>query len=377
MTSHCYDIKKKRKDVLTMVNNQLRVCYFMGNITSHCDHAIPLFNHLGGEFITLSEDKKTEIEERGLPSKCVNDRPDLFLEFDRKIKPTVKYIEQNFDIVVFYELFDFSFFASIKKIPTVFLTHGNMLKTFMWPNRLKALRKYNYLAALSPFLKEKFISEHRIKAKKLLDLGIARNDEIVKSQGKTIFSDGFSNEVKLDASKRFVSYTPTWWGVSTVQSIGLDLIDNFPQEYNLLIRLHPQTPEKIIAKYRAKIAKLDNIQIIEDISIQEQLEASSLLIGDLSSVVLEWILTDKPLIFLYEQDADYRKNLESIRELVNYSLCINEQNMVDLPELLTKAINAGIDTEVWEKTKQHAFYGYRGDSAQSIVRCLNSLVVKM
>ena len=356
-----------------MKKQNLRVCYFMGNISSHCPHALPLFKELGGQFVTLSNQTALEINSQGLPAVCIDDRPDLFLGFDRKISKTINYIENNFDIVVFYELFTFSFLAYVKKIPTVFLSHGNMLKTFMWPKRLKALKKYRYLASLSPALKEKFIHEYKINPSKLLDVGIARNDAVSKNKGDVLFSRNFLEKTNLDTNKPFISYIPTWWGISTVQSIGLDFINNFPPNYNLLFRPHPQTPVDIIEKYQKIIDLNDNMVLVDALSLEEQFDASSLLVGDLSSVVLEWILTDKPLIFIYEKNKDYRKDLHSIKEVVSFCCSINEVDVSNISSAIEKALKINTHQETWDTVKNRAFYGYKGDSTYALVQSLKKL----
>ena len=347
----------------------------MGNVSSHCAHAIPLFREVGGEFITLSKQTEMEIRALDLPVSCVNDRPDLFLKFDRKISDTIKYIEQNFDIVVFYELYSFSFFSYIKKLPTVFLSHGNMLKVYMSPKRLRALKKYTHIAALSPSLKEKFISQYKINHTKLLDIGIARNDHVIKSKKRISFSKSFLESVTLDKSKIFVSYIPTWWGTSTVQNIGLEFIRNFPTDLNLLFRPHPQTPVEIVDQYRKIIDSYDNMTFVDTLSLEEQFEATSLLVGDLSSIVLEWILTDKPIIFIHQNNHNYLNDLHSIEEVVTFSSRINEESVENTASVINDALAKGISTDDWNKVKRRAFYGYKGECTKVLINNLKQLAI--
>jgi CDP-glycerol glycerophosphotransferase (TagB/SpsB family) len=371
------------------------IYYFLGNITSHILHALPLYNEIGGTFIVLSEKAKREVEAYGVPVIALDNKPRQWVRFGPRLKPvfhylkisrhlkkTSEFLNENASVVIFYELYDFDESVRITKPKTIFLTHGNMLKDYMGSsNRLEILNQYDYMAALSPYLKDEFI-KNGISPMKLIELGIARTDEIVKNRSKIIFPKDLVAANLIDINKPIISYMPTFWGASSIYGVGKDIVRYFPEEYTLLFRPHPQTPTKLLHEYLDIIAaKSSNIIYApegryKELGLVETFNASSAIIGDVSSVMLEAVLTDKPLVFAYDTD-DHRqdeKSYESIREIVSYSERITPETKTSLPLVLANSLKRGIDRSIWSKTKDRTFYHHSGDSVTAIADFIRTLL---
>lgn len=357
------------------------IYYFLGNIPSHIAHALPLYNKIGGTFVVISLAAKEALNAYNIPVVCLDDSPSLFLQFDKSLKNTVDYLNKNAKIVLFYELFGYSPFVKINKPVTLFLTHGNMLKSYMTmnPKRLKILRDYDYMVALSPHLKRQFIEDDGINPDKLLDLGIARTDEVVTHKGKVVGKKSVATKLGLNPSLPMISYMPTYWGASSVHHIGKEIIRRLPDNYTLVFRPHPQTPTYIIETYEAIIKNKPNVRYApdsfdKDINMLTLFNASSAIIGDVSSVMLEAILVDKPLIFagVTGREEMESKDLSSIKELVEYSTRINVGNIDYLPNLLEGALVRGIDEDIWRTIKDRTFFHYDGTSVAAIADFIKS-----
>lgn len=380
---------------MTNANADNGVYYFLGNITSHILHALPLYKKLGGTFVVLSKKAKQEVEKYNVPVINIDNAPRQWQRFGYRIKPvyhylaidknlkkTVDFLNENARVVIFYELYEFAPSVRLTKPKTIFLTHGNMLKDYMASNnRLETIRQYDYMAALGPSLKRKFITEG-IDPKKLVDIGIARTDEIVAGKGKVVLPDSLVNASLLDPKKKIFSYLPTFWGASTIYNLGKELVRNFPDNYTLLFRPHPQTPDRLLQEYFDIIAtKPGNILYVPEgkypgVGLTEVMSASSAIIGDVSSVMLEAILLDKPMIFCYgagqhrQSDSDY----ESIKKVVSWSEYIDENNMEQTSKILARALKKGIDGKIWKASKDTNFYNWQGNSVPAIANFIKSIV---
>jgi len=370
------------------------VYYFLGNITSHILHALPLYHELGGTFIVLSKKAKREVEAYGVPVIAIDNKPYRWMRFGRKIKPishymkindsfqkTVAYLNSHAKVVLFYELYDFSETVRLNGPKTVFLTHGNMLKDYMSQNnRSETIKQYDYMAALGPYLKQQFVHSG-ISSKKLVDLGIARTDEVIKHQGKVLVPKPLASELSIDPHKKIIAYLPTFWGASSIYTTGLEIVRNIPDDYTLLFRPHPQTPAKLLREYLRIIEQKDNIVYAPEgrysnLGLVDIFNASSAIIGDVSSVMLEAILTQKPLLFAYDTgsnkqpDSDY----DSIKEVVERSERIDMNTVADLPDLIHRSLENSIDQHIWTQVIDRNFYHADGTSVAAIKKFIQSLL---
>lgn len=376
-------------------STEQRIYYFLGNITSHILHALPLYKELGGTFVVLSDKAKREIEKYNVPVITIDDVPRKWMRFGYKIKPTFHYLKidrrakktvdflnRNADVVIFYELYDFSESNRLTNPKTIFLTHGNMLKDYMnMSNRLTIFRQYDYMAALGPHLKKEFIEKDRINPKKLVELGIGRTDEIVKHKGRVVLSETLIKELNIDPNKKIFSYMPTFWGASSIYHTGKDIIRYFPDTYTLIFRPHPQTPKKILGEYLDNIKDKPHIIYAPEgkyksLGLLDVYAASSAIIGDVSSVMLEAILTNKPLLFAYDTDQHKQKerDYEAIKEVVAYSQAITPLTKEDLPAVLYRALKNGVNGAIWEATQDQTFFHNDGTSIRAIAGFIRSLL---
>lgn len=374
-----------------------RIYYFLGNITSHILHALPLQKELGGTFIVLSEKAKKEVEKYNVPVIAIDNKPRRWTRFGYKIKPVFHYLKidndlkktsdflnNNADVVIFYELYDFSPSVRITTPKTVFLTHGNMLKDYMaGANRVAIFKEqYDYMTALGPHLKKEFVQKNGIDPSKLVDIGIARTDEIVKNQGKVIIPQSLIDSGDIDPKKPIVSYLPTFWGASSIYTVGKDIVRNFPDTHTLLFRPHPQTPAKLMQEYFAIIATKKPGTIVyapegkyKGVGLTETFDASSAIIGDISSVMLEALLVEKPLIFAsHDSNMQDPREYAAISDVVAHSQTITSDNAGDIPEIVERAIANGIDKKVWKDTENNTFFHNDGTSVASIAAFIRSLV---
>ena len=250
-------------------------------------------------------------------------------------------------------------------------------------NRKSIIKQYDYMAALGPFLKQQFIEKDGINPEQLIDIGIARTDEIVKKQGITEVPTRLASDLGIDPKKPIVSYLPTFWGASSIYHTGKEIIRYWPTEYTLLFRPHPQTPKKILREYLKIVKSKPFASIIfapegryANLSLTDVYTMSSAIIGDVSSVMLEAILTDKPLVFAYDTPANRQNetDYQAIKEVVDFSQSITPENVPSLRDIIHTALQNGVDDRAWSDTSRRTFFHNDGTSVQAIAGFVRSLI---
>lgn len=370
------------------------IYYFLGNITSHILHALPLYRELGGTFVVLSDKAKREVEQYGVAAINLDNKPNKLQRFgpkfkrvyhyliiNKSLKKTTDFLNTNAKVVLFYELYDFSPDVRITKPETVFLTHGNMLKDYMSNNnRLEILKQYSYMASMGPYMKQKLLA-YGVEPSKLIEIGIARTDEIVKNSGKVVIGVNFENLPNFNPDKKIIAYLPTFWGPSSISTVGKDIVKNFPDNYTLIFRPHPQTPRKILREYQAIIENKRNVIYAPEgryngCSLIEIFNASSAIIGDVSSVMLEALLTKKPLIFADVDDDNHQSDNPyiAIKDIVNYSQKIDTMTVNTLDDVLARALSKGVDEKMWEAALTQNFFTHNGDAVRAIAKFIRRLL---
>ena len=201
----------------------------------------------------------------------------------------------------------------------------------------------------------------------------------MRHRGQIVVSPDLVAETGIDPSRKIVAYVPTFWGVSSVHTVGKDIVAGFPDEHTLIFRPHPQTPDDLLAEYVELIGDRTNIVYAphgryEHVGLLETLDASSLIIGDVSSVMLEAILLDKPLLFARDPGGGDEADLQPIHELVEQAGQIDASNIDVLPEFLEQTMARGIDHDVWERTKDAVFFHHDGTSVAAIQAFIQSLL---
>ncbi len=363
------------------------IYYFLGNMASHILHALPLYKEIGGTFVVTSHKAAKVLSLYDVPYVCIDDVPYVwkwngkrpqrtheYIAIDNKFAKTTNYLNLNARVVIFYELFDYPGLSEPRR---VFLTHGNMLKNYfkMHPRRLEIINQYDHMAALGPFMKQEFIRSG-IDRRKLIDIGIARTDEVIAEASANTTER--IQQLGIPTDKPVVSYLPTFWGDSTVDGLGIQILDNISEDYTVIFRPHPQTPKKIISKY-AKVLSHNNVFFLPETggtqpSLIDVYAASSIIIGDLSSVMLEAILLNKPLIFALppsQTNIEPHSQLENIKRICKN---VSSDNVANINTIIKESLNTGINKDVWENTKANSFFYSGGGSAKAIAKFIHSLV---
>lgn len=365
-------------------------------------HALPLYKKLGGTIIVSSKEAQAKLSSYNLPVICIdNVSPNMQTQLDRmrsklglptrsltlgyEHRRTFRFLDENAEVVIFYELFEFTKWTGLKKPKKVFLTHGNMLKSYfsMYPKRKETIKQYDYMAGLGPIVKKHFIETDGIDPRQLVDIGVARTDELHDLRKDRSLRTRIAKEVGFDASKRVISYIPTFWGASSIYNTGKAALRAVDDSCIVFLKLHPQVPAAIRQEYEAIVSSRNNVYWADEkkypsLTLPAMLSISDAVLGDVSSVILEAILLDVPLVFLYDVGEHRQKpsDYKIIPEVVGWSEHVDMENAVEINKVLKTAFSRGINKGIWRFTKDRIFFNYNGTSAHAIAEFIRKIASK-
>lgn len=159
---------------------------------------------------------------------------------------------------------------------------------------------------------ENTIKKYKLEDRKikLYDIGYSKSDMLL--QGKYDREDVL-NQLKLDPALKTVLYSPSWDEGLSLRTFGAKVIENIlkVKNINLIVKLHPISycpvdgPNYIFytggTDWINKFSKFDSIPNFRHIpsnNIDPLLSAADVMVTDLSSVALEFIVLDKPVIYI-------------------------------------------------------------------------------
>ncbi|NOZ54661.1 MAG: hypothetical protein GXP08_16255 [Gammaproteobacteria bacterium] len=264
-------------------------------------HAWPLYREVGGEFLVPNL-------KRWLQFKRYMRNGNLFPEkktFLNTPPVSILNIKKPININgVVLSLSTVTLEQSSKNCITVFVGHGTGDKRYPGNEAKKQFDLFDYLFVSGPKHLEKLKDTGiDVPEEKRIKIGNLRFDDYVNRRMDA--SRIMRNLGIIDTNRKNILYAPTWrWGNGTLLKYAIPFSQSLSSEYNLIIRPHAHD-RMHVAKLRTEVKKrglqhvyfsmpsdLLNHDTFDDFYI------SDLLISDTSSIIYEYLITQKPLIVI-------------------------------------------------------------------------------
>ena len=175
----------------------------------------------------------------------------------------------------------------------------------------KASKKTDYLFITSENIKGFYRDAFRIDENKIKSFGIPRTDYYFEDKDIKKLRENFDERYPIAKNKKILLYAPTFRDNEEDNNVfnylDLEKFNNaLSEEYVLALRLHP----KINQFFKGDIdTKADFIDVSDYKKEQELMLISDLLITDYSSIMIEFALLNKPIIFFtYDYDRYLTKD---------------------------------------------------------------------
>jgi CDP-glycerol glycerophosphotransferase (TagB/SpsB family) len=168
------------------------------------------------------------------------------------------------------------------KRPIFFMPHGvAIVKTTLYQIHTKT----DFMLMTGPIWKERM--EHIFpRYKNNVEIGFPKSDELVNGKNTR---DQVVNELGLDPKEPIVIFAPSWDDKDAKRKGSIDALPAVEALgfKNLLLCLH---------EYDKMFHKLEGKKVIKDPNKNKYLLAADLLIGDISSIMIEFAILDKPMV---------------------------------------------------------------------------------
>jgi len=216
-------------------------------------------------------------------------------------------------------------------------SHNQPTKFEAYPKEF--LRNYNVHFLTGPLHREQYehmFALHGLDTRrfKLLDIGYPKSDRLLQggyARGRVL------NELGLNPSRKTVLYAPAWDAGGSLRCFGEKVIEQLLSlgDVNVIAKLHPisYTPSTSsnfewyaggvdwVERFR-RLESNPRFRHVTNFQVDPLLVASDALVTDFSSVALEFIVLDKPVLYLdcpeyfektlklpaYNSDPDYVRN---------------------------------------------------------------------
>jgi CDP-glycerol glycerophosphotransferase len=192
---------------------------------------------------------------------------------------------------------------------------------------------WEYLITSSKKIVDIYSSAFGISKEKVKPIGIPRNDILFKSEAHKEINSKVREKYRISPDKKIVLYTPTFRDYEKKFDIKLDLervSEKLGEEYVLLLRLHFNVARNLNLKDNIKKNIIDASSYSD---VQELLISADLLITDYSSIIFDYAILQRPMIF-YSYDLKYyeeelRGFYNDYREFVPGPIVYTEEQLIE------------------------------------------------
>ena len=196
----------------------------------------------------------------------------------------------------------------------------------------QAKRKMDFILVPSEFSRLIFSSVFNVNPQRILPLGYPRDEYLLNSDGKA----NLQKLTGLDLNKynKILFYLPTFRkgcnrsdsenifenNILNIESYDEKELVRFLEDNNflLVVKKHPAELNNLTTIDSRHILILDEEEMKKrDITIYEILNSADLLIADYSSVYVEFLMLEKPVVFFHKDIKEYTKNRGLILQETN------------------------------------------------------------
>jgi len=350
--------------------------FYIANSIYQFAYALPIYRQLGGIFVVNSAKK--------------------LRHFKKHFKDWACHEEQNSDGTPNVILMDRSEYQHLKGVLLflansitpehtyqdaicLFHEHGTSDKLYEGGAEIgvRKLNKYDYILLSGPKNLER-----------LREIGADLSASRMVASGPLRFDDylhgAFDRQKELinlgikDTTRKNVLYAPTWrFGDGTMRKYFIPFAKALTKEYNLILRPHyHDRKEALVLYWITKLMGMSHVYYSNAADIRNRdtyadFVLSDLLISDMSSVVYEYLITEKPMIII-ENHFKARHQMPAHWSAGSVAAIFNERKCIaTLVQLAFE--NAEESAERYRTLLNHCFYRPQGGAVAFTVDFIKSL----
>jgi CDP-glycerol glycerophosphotransferase (TagB/SpsB family) len=262
--------------------------------------------------------------------------------------------ETNEDNSFYYNIFFKKIFLN-KLIKRIQIYHGVLDKNYTYE---KYNLNYELLLVPGAYAFNRLV-KHGIPQKRIKIVGFPKLDNIK------------IEKILKKNTKKVILYAPTWGAISSLPIMFKKLI-TLRSKYNLIVKTHYLTPW-----YYIDVLKLLDINVSNDPNVTNLFADADLLISDSSSVMFEFLITNKPILvidtFTWLRDR-ITLNSKNGPEIKFRNIFERISDLDKLEEIIHKLLNTPVQNEVERKKVFNYLFEKPGESGRRAASEINKLI---
>lgn len=197
-------------------------------------------------------------------------------------------------------------------------------------DRQYKVANYDYVLSTSSYWKKPYSEAFSVKKENVLTIGMPRTDHLFNKEYLNQSQGYLLDKYPQIKNKKIILYAPTFRGNIYKGFSGIDfdakhLLDMLGDEYIVIYKFHP-----LMGDYKL----LDSINVI-NMNNEDTYALFSIcdyLISDYSSIVFDYMILNKPLIFFVPDIIDYSRELGVFVDIntLGCPICSTEEEINDI-----------------------------------------------
>ncbi|NJM77076.1 MAG: hypothetical protein HC852_16425 [Acaryochloridaceae cyanobacterium RU_4_10] len=175
----------------------------------------------------------------------------------------------------------------------------------------------------------------------------------------------------FENEKKTIIYCPTWRkeDISSIEIFlnDLDVIDRLTQDYNLIVKPHPNifNPDRQFYDQSIvdRLHQIPNIKLIQSGNVMPWFAQADLFIGDISAAGYEWLYYNKPMVFLNPQPSILQASADVTSMTYLWQCGDVCDEMGQLKQLVDKNIECDRHQPMREKLLHYSVFNPRDNGA--------------
>jgi len=222
-------------------------------------------------------------------------------------------------------------------------------------NREYPIANYDYVLSTSSYWKQPYSEAFDVLEEHVLPIGIPRNDELFNDQLKSKYKQDLYQRYPMLKNKKIILYAPTfrgniYKGFSSISFDALKIIEELGNDYVLIYKYHPLLGNVCLVNHE-RIINMNHEDTHQLFCI------SDYLISDYSSIVFDYMILEKPLLFFVPDLKEYMEDIGTFVDIekLGCPICFHEGQIIEY-------IQNHIDKNIIKQCKDQ-FFEYQDDNS--------------
>lgn len=188
---------------------------------------------------------------------------------------------------------------------------------------------YDYVVSTSNYWKKAYSEAFGVREENVINIGMPRNDELFDEKRVSMYKETLLKKYPVLKDKKVVLYAPTfrgniYKGFSNIDFDALDIIEKLGEDYILIYKFHPLLGNIELGNH-PRILNMNH----ED--THQLFCVSDYLISDYSSIVFDYMILQKPILFYVPDYKEYMNDIGVFVEIedLNCPICKSKEDVIE------------------------------------------------